>query len=254
MENIFREFKQEITFFSTKCLDFPAHIHEDIELVYVRRGHATVYCDGTKYLLTDRSFFIAFPNQVHHYIDSDDGDYILLIVKPADREQLFNGHPVSSVCDDPDDHTVMLLEMALKEYEQDGYSPVIAAYLSVFFTKLMTFYEMQSNTATNNTVYRILRYCNEHYREEITVSSLAEELHLSKSSVSHIFSMRLGISFSDHINSLRLNDAVHLLKLGHYSVTDVSQRAGFPTIRTFNRAFLKQYGMSPSAYKKLQHT
>ncbi len=250
MSRVFRETKQDITFFSTHCLDFPAHIHEDIEIIFVKKGSATVYCDGTKYLLSDRSFFIAFPNQVHHYIDSALGDFILLIVKPAAHEELFKGQPLSSVCTNPDNHTVMLLEMALEEYEEDGFSPVIAAYLSVFFEKLMTFFEVRENNSSHNTVYRILRYCNEHYREDISIAALSHALHLSKSSISHIFSQRLGISFSDHINALRLNDAVHLLKAGHHSITEISQAAGFPTIRTFNRAFQRQYGMSPSEYKK----
>ncbi len=249
MEHIFKETKQEITFFSTKQLDFPAHIHEDIELVFVRSGSAVAYCDGTQYRLPARSCFLAFPNQVHRYTESTDGEYILLIVKPASRDLLFKGRPLSSLCEHPDEHTVTLLEMALAEYENDGYTAVVEACLSAFFEKLMTFYQIEKGTSSNNTVLRILQYCNEHYREDISVGDIASALLISKSAVSHIFSERLGISFSDHIHTLRLADAVRLLKNKQYSITEISELAGFPTIRTFNRVFREQYGMSPSVYR-----
>lgn len=250
MERFFRETKQEITFFSTKNLDFPAHIHEDVEMVFTRKGNGLVYCDGTPYHLTDRSCFLAFPNQVHHYVDTSAGDYILLIVKPSGQELLFKGRPLSSLCTTLDDHAVILLEMALAEYEKDGYTAVVAACLSAFFEKLLPLYEVEKSNASSNTVMRILQYCNEHYHEDITVSDIARTLHISKSAVSHIFSDRLGISFYDHIHTLRLGDAVRLLNNKQYSVTEVSELSGFPTIRTFNRVFLKQYGVSPSVYRK----
>ncbi len=251
MDHIFKEIKQEITFFSTKCLDFPAHIHEDIELVYIRKGGGIAYCDGTQYRLKERSFFLAFPNQVHHYAECSQGEYVLLIVKPVNRDLIFQGHPLSSVCEQPDDHTVILLEMALAEYEKDGYTPVVEACLSAFFEKLITFYQIEKGTYSSNNVMRILQYCNEHYREDISIGDIAQALHLSKSAVSHIFSLRLGISFCDHIHTLRLTDAVRLLKSSQYSVTEIAELAGFPTIRTFNRVFQRQYGMSPSAYRKM---
>ena len=34
------------------------------------------------------------------------------------------------------------------------------------------------------------------------------------------------------------------------TVTEISEAVGFNTLRTFNRAFIKQMGMSPSEYRK----
>lgn len=254
MEKTFREIKQQITFFSTTQLDFPAHIHEDLELIYVKKSGGVACCDGKSYPLTAHSFFLTFPNQVHHYTDTASGEYILLILKPSvllgKSDVFIKGYPTSSLCTNADDRTVTLLEMALDEFEQNGYSTVIEAYLTAFFEKLLTFYEIEKGIVSGDTVLRILQYCSAHYKEDIALVDIAEELHISRSTVSHIFSLRLGISFCDHINALRLNEAVRLLKNKHYSITEVSEIAGFPTIRTFNRVFQRQYGMSPSAYRK----
>ena len=110
--------------------------------------------------------------------------------------------------------------------------------------------ELGKDDMNGDTVLEILQYCARHYKEEISVASIAEELKLSRSSVSHIFSLRIGMNFCDYLNGLRLSDAISLLKNKSYSITEVAERSGFSTIRTFNRAFLKQYGVSPSSYRK----
>ena len=46
MQIIFREIKSKIIFLQSKNPDFPAHVHDDIELVYTKHGWGTAYCDG----------------------------------------------------------------------------------------------------------------------------------------------------------------------------------------------------------------
>lgn len=60
MQKVFREVKSRIIFESRSTLDFPAHIHEDIELVFVKKGGGIAYCDGKKYTLLENSFFWFF--------------------------------------------------------------------------------------------------------------------------------------------------------------------------------------------------
>ncbi len=257
MQKVFREIKKQPYIYRTHSLNFSAHIHEDIELVFVKRGGGIAYCDGKKYTLRENTFFIVFPNQVHRYEECDSGEYILLILKPtmllSYRNVFLEGLPVSAewrLNDAKNDNLVYLLETVVYEYNRDGYSPIISAYLTAIFGKLLKVYEIQKSNVSGNTVLQILEYCSEHYKENISVGEIAQKLHISRSCVSHIFSSRLAMNFCDYINSLRLADAVQLLKSGNYSVTEVSNLSGFSTLRTFNRAFLKKYGVPPSKYGK----
>jgi len=244
-------------FYYTKQLDYPAHIHEDIELVYVLDGGGIAFCDGKKYELSKGSFFLAFPNQVHHYTECNHGNYILLVLKPSNllcHQNLYcTSSPVAAMQTfegRDDEHTSELLIMALEEYNNNAPDMVIQSYLTAFFEKLLTFYEINQGVSSSDTVLRILQYCAIHFKEDISVSDVAEDLNVSKSTVSHIFGSRLGIGFCEHINSLRLTHALYLLRNRDYSITDISYMSGFPTTRTFNRVFQKQYGISPSAYRK----
>lgn len=254
MQEIFREIKTSIEFSRRLSLNFSAHIHEDIELVYVRKGGGFAYCNGKRYPLKPGCFFVAFPNQVHRYTDCVPGEYLVLIIKPSALlsygEVFLEGEPSSALWQAEDENTVFLLERALAEYKAEGDSPIIRAYLTALFGKLLQHYPIEKNPLSGDTVLEILQYCARHYKEEISVASIAEELKLSRSSVSHIFSLRIGMNFCDYLNGLRLSDAISLLKNKSYSITEVAERSGFSTIRTFNRAFLKQYGVSPSSYRK----
>ena len=255
MEKVFRQIKKEIIFGSRKTLDFPAHMHDDIELVYVKNGGGVAYCDGERYTLSENSFFMVFPNQVHHYSECVEGEYILLIVKPVVLlsytdvfEQCVPRHAVWHFDKGSDDNTVYLMELAMKEFERDGYSTVIEAYLTALFGKLFEFCKPQKKRSSHDIALQILQYCAKHYKGDITVEDVANALHISRSSVSHIFGSRFSMNFCDYINSLRLADAVKLLKTKDYSMTEISYMCGFSTIRTFNRAFLKKYGVPPSKY------
>lgn len=257
MQQIFRETKSQIGFRKGPDMDFPAHIHDDIELVYVKSGIGTAFCDGKKYILTKDSWFLVFPNQVHHYTDFEFGEYLVLIMKPSDLlrfDRFFaKGVPDSAMCSIPgkDNETlVYLLETAFHEYTRDGFNDVIAAYLTAIFGKLIPFYSVEKTGFVQDSALKILEYCANHYKEDLTVELVAENLSLSRSCISHIFSSRISMNFCDYVNSLRLYDAEAALSNKNYSITEVANISGFSTIRTFNRAFLKKHGMSPSAYRK----
>lgn len=257
MQAIFREIKSKIIFHQKTNPNFPAHVHDDIELLYTQKGRGTAYCDGKKYTLADGTWFLAFPNQVHHYADCADGEYWVLIMKPFELlryGQIFlKGVPDSAVYrfeKGQDDGLEYLLKIACQEHVRDGYSDVIAAYLTVIFGKLLPFFSVKKMEFSRETVLKILQYCTTHYKENLTVASVADSLSISRSCVSHIFSTRISMNFCDYINSLRLAEAEKILNNKNYTVTEVAGMSGFSTIRTFNRAFLKKHGISPSAYRK----
>lgn len=257
MQHIFRQTKPHISYFIRATLDYPAHVHDDIELVYVRRGSGTACCDGKKYALSEGAVFLVFPNQVHYYTNFEAGDYLVLIMKPSNLlryGQIFMaGEPANAQCcffAGKDDGILWLMETAHREFLRDGYSDIIAAYLTALFGKLLRYFKIEKADVSHGNVLKILQYCSSHYKEELSVDMVAENLGISSSCVSHIFSARICMHFCDYINSLRLKEAEEILRNTQYAVTEVANLSGFSTIRTFNRAFLKKYGISPSEYRK----
>lgn len=83
---------------------------------------------------------------------------------------------------------------------------------------------------------------------DINIDWVANALGTNRHYVSDYFNKVLGTSFSNYINNLRLEHAVHLLKSGRTQLSDIAYSAGFNNDRTFRRLFKQKYGCSPSQY------
>lgn len=258
MDTIFRESKRHYSIKQKRELNFSAHIHDDIELIYIFRGGGTAYCDADVYELAPGDFFCAFPNQIHWYegFDQPDALYLSIITKAewllqySDTFQNFvpRSAKYSHPADDPDYLLALFQTLTLEAKES---SPdVVLAFLTLIFSKLLRHYDLQKRSVSSDTISELLRYCALHYTSPtISVGSAAKALGISESYVSYIFNRRLAIHFREYVNSLRIADAMHLLKHHRFTVTEIAGRVGFNTLRTFHRAFIAQVGMTPSEYR-----
>ena len=72
---------------------------------------------------------------------------------------------------------------------------------------------------------------------------------MNKYYISHVFNKEIGISLPEYLNTLRIRDAIMLLKEGTMSITDIAFAVGFNTLRSFNRRFLEHTGKTPKQVK-----
>ncbi len=92
---------------------------------------------------------------------------------------------------------------------------------------------------------------NGWYRDdEITLRRLASLLATNETYLSRAFNEGLGVGFSDFVNGLRCEDvAAALATDDHRPMLAIALDAGFASKASFNRAFQRRYGRSPSAYR-----
>lgn len=80
---------------------------------------------------------------------------------------------------------------------------------------------------------------------------LADAVGVKEQLLTAILREELGVSVMEYIAIKRLEEARHLIAAEPaMSLTDIAVELGFGTIRTFQRAFRKRYGMSPSEYRR----
>ena len=96
----------------------------------------------------------------------------------------------------------------------------------------------------------LLSYVSEHLQERITVSDTARKLHVSESTITHLCSKRLGLSFYRYVTQQRLDRARRLM-LEKGDLSTVAEQAGFCDYTAFFRAFKREYGLSPGEYRKI---
>lgn len=88
------------------------------------------------------------------------------------------------------------------------------------------------------------------------LDTLANELNLSRSHLSRIINSELKTTFSDYLNVLRVNEAKKYLlmpEFSNYTLVAIGLEAGFNSKTTFNSAFKKFAGITPSSFKKLHN-
>ena len=91
--------------------------------------------------------------------------------------------------------------------------------------------------------------------EALTLRRLATLLGTNESYLSRALNEGLGVSFSDFINGLRCEDVAAALRGGDdRPLLDLALDAGFASKASFNRAFRRRYGTSPSAFRAAQRT
>ena len=69
----------------------------------------------------------------------------------------------------------------------------------------------------------------------------------SASHFSKTFKKLTGMSFSEYLNIIKVENAIMMLRNKNASITSVSRNCGFATIRNFNRVFKKITGYSPKS-------
>ena len=96
----------------------------------------------------------------------------------------------------------------------------------------------------------LLAFVSAHLQEKITVTDTARQLHVSESTLTHLCTRRLGMSFYRYVTQRRLDRARQLM-LECSDLGTVAEMAGFCDYTAFFRAFKLEYGLSPSEYRKL---
>ncbi len=96
---------------------------------------------------------------------------------------------------------------------------------------------------------KIKSFVNE-YHTTITLDMLCENLHFSKSYISHTFKAKTGYTLKKYCNILKVEDAKNLLKSTDLSVTEIAFAAGFGNISYFISTFKSLTGKTPLEYRK----
>ena len=127
------------------------------------------------------------------------------------------------------------------------------AYLIEIFSEVGRRVSYMDNTAYMKNKLEINAVCNEMLREyshRHSVEYYADFCHLSVSRFYRIFKAGVGLTPTEYINRLRINQAKELLSNTDMSVCEIAEAVGFADQNYFGRVFKKQTGTSPKKYIK----
>lgn len=111
-----------------------------------------------------------------------------------------------------------------------------------------------SLTKHSELIKKAIRYIDSNAFANMTVRSISEQLFVSESKLRSTFRHETGISIGHYIDNVVMNKAKQMLGTQNLSVAQISAKLGYCDQFYFARQFKKKFGVSPSAYRKAEHT
>ncbi len=254
-------------------LHVEAHFHEFDKVVIPLSGSVTYTVEGTDYELRRGDVLFIRHHDVHrsHMSGKSIYDRIILWADPdflksckddgGDLERCFEQASNSRT---PlyrpyaDDWEQMLwFAHELEENETDtrfGQQLVRNAYFALLMTELNRCVLNEMTARHNNADSHmdvVIKYINDNISGNLVVDDLAAMCYLSRYYFMRRFKEITGYTVHGYIQLKRLTLAADLLENGE-SAGDAAAKCGFGDYSTFLRAFIKQYGVAPSRFTRMQ--
>ena len=97
---------------------------------------------------------------------------------------------------------------------------------------------------------RVIAFIGEHYTERLSLEDLAHLARMTRLQFARLFRVVTGTSLRDHIRTLRLARARHLIETTTRTLTDIALESGFYDLPHLDKVFRKHLGMSPHDFAR----
>lgn len=228
-------------------ITFPLHLHRSFEYVEQICGSTEITICDQKYLLKPGDAVLIFPLQPHSYATVTRGRIRICIFSPNfvtsfyktnqnkipenNKFQCFLPQTISS---DNIFHKKALTYFICGEFDRDR------KYIDA------------SRKNENQILVKLLLYTDKNFRSRCLLRDAAASIGYDYAYISKLFKRKVGISFRQYVNNLKIIESKRLLIDGTKSIEEVAECCGFSSLRTFDREFLKQVETTPSNYQKQQ--
>lgn len=229
------------------------HMHNSLELLIVEHGEYDVYIDGeTRRLRSGEGAFV-HPTAAHtsgRATGTGDFSVYVTVASPAYFGAIawLDGGTLPRFFNlgDSLDEVVSLLSLALsygRNMENVGIEArqgFVLMLLGLLRKRLGVIPYAEGER--RELLSRIVSYVGENYREEITLTGLAECLGYEKTYLSRVINDSLGMNLREYVNRLRIARVLALREENpHVSLSALSEECGYKSESTFRRAY-KKYG------------
>jgi len=257
--------------------NLPAHWHVNLEVVCVTSGAMSYLVDGNRRIVragecivinsgsmhlrqsvsreTEEWMTVVFSNEwVKECCPEVEGSTFDIACCPEKQEELYR--IMETLANMYKERHDMGLEMDIDDGRTYEYLR-ISGYLHQILYLLMVYFKRSGQTGTcpselrqSQRIQMSVAYIEEHYRENLSVSDMAERCKVTREYFSRSFKRYTGNTFLEYLNSVRLIMAFRQVVFSELSVLDIAMSCGFPDLRAFVRRFRKVYGCTPTEYRR----
>lgn len=258
----------------------PMHWHEEFEIDYILEGEGQIHMENGIFQAKKGDLFLIPPNTLHaafcpvgkvlHY-EAFVFHHGLLGSSSKDRSSvaciypMINGRlrPAPHIENLPGKHPDMyhcIQEVLTCAMEDQPLSDLLlkSGLLHFFYLleKEPSFLNSElSDDNSSDLIRPALVYMEEHFRENITIETLAECCSISPSYFMSCFKKTAGTGAIEHLTQLRIMKVCEELLTSPETISEIAFHNGFDNLSNFNRQFQKHVGSTPRQYREInRHT
>ncbi|MGL6202165.1 MAG: response regulator [Lachnospiraceae bacterium] len=110
-----------------------------------------------------------------------------------------------------------------------------------------------SEEEADNLVQTVKAYIAQHYKGDLSLENLAQQVFITPGYLSRLFKRKVGINLSTYVQNARINEAKILLRITPLKIHEVAERVGIPDPVYFSRTFKKITGVKPKDYRQTEY-
>jgi AraC-like DNA-binding protein/mannose-6-phosphate isomerase-like protein (cupin superfamily) len=127
---------------------------------------------------------------------------------------------------------------------------LVLVWRSFTTNPLPIYFPAVSVDSLGRSVYTVIKFIDRNIFEKIDLKMIAHEVGYNYSYISDVFKKKTGITIQKYINNRKIQEATELLKFGKLTIDQVAQKMNYANVQSFNKAFKRTVGYSPSEYLK----
>ncbi len=255
---IFRQDRENRNFLSYEEYENDSSIfcfHSQLELYFIDDGEMDITVNSYRKRLEKGEMSVALSFDAHAYATVEESRssafFIPSYMCPEFIETFKNKRAASPFITDK--NVVKKIKALVSELLQakdnailcQGYIYVILGIISENIS-----FERKNEDANPDLSAKLLSYINENFSEEISLSSLSRKLGYNESYISKYFKECFHIGINRYLSTVRLKNALMLMYEKKYTTAYCALESGFSSLRTFYRAFQKEFGCTPKEYMR----
>ena len=238
------------------------HKHQYYHMFCMTKGVCSFWVEDREYALREGQCLLVPPKTDHAFGNTTGEKLEFLEVKFALPSSSFDTQLLQSgvqVADHP--LAGALVEEILNEYSRVGSAAddATASYL----TAVLNLFEQPKRFRTTGEAFRyvdasqysplsqrVIRYLEESFAQTISLDEIADEMGYNKSYLCVVFKKDTNLTIWDCLSMIRIRRAAELIVYSDHDLADVAKMSGFSSVSTFNRAFCKYVGTTPTQCRR----
>lgn len=267
----FHFYYDNLELFDFHCIEW--HWHTEFEFVYVETGTVYFGISDKQFALSEGQGVFINSKILHRYFSQGKAivpNFVLMPYFIAAQDSLIYQKYVLPIMASPMDYQIFSSDIPWQAQALSLMREMMAAQEKASDVELVSSYLIQKiwhilyqntdvehmgkkenySASSQARLQLMMQYIHQKLAYNISLSDIADQAKVSKSTALNLFQRYLGISPVTYLINYRLQEAAKLLASTEKKVTVISKDTGFDNVDYFCKAFKKYYKLTPTEYRK----